>query len=64
MRWMAIAWAQLRCFAYLLFVGMWRGEMQYTGYDRHDRIQWISACTGSLLGGNLKWTRTFYGKAP
>lgn len=55
-----IFWAHLRLQAYLLFLGMWRGECAFWGGDTKDRTVTIGAVTGSALDESLSFKRIFF----
>jgi len=55
-RLLAIAWAKLRCHAYLLFWGMWRGECALTGY--HDPTGRI--CLIAAVRPGSRWIRRLF----
>jgi hypothetical protein len=56
-RLLAIAWAKLRCHAYLLFWGMWRGECMLTCHHRSSsRISLIA----TVRAGDPFLRRIFY----
>lgn len=50
--------AELKLFAYLLLVGMWRGECRFC-YSQSGRILYLAAVTGQFHNNTLKAKRVF-----
>lgn len=62
MKSLRILWAEFRCNVYLLFRGMWKGEVEFRSYDASDKLITIGTTKGY---GNFrevlnKAERTFY----
>ena len=53
--------AHIRCEAYLLRCGMWRGECKFCGWHKDDgRLCLIAATTGSIWDNSIQVTRVFW----
>lgn len=55
-----ILWAEARCYLYLLFCGMWKGECQFRGHNYTHELTLIAVGTGNIGKGNVNITRIFF----
>jgi hypothetical protein len=55
-----ILWAHVRCESYLLWSGLWKGQIKLVGYDNKDCTVYIGAVTVSRFVGDRVEQHTFY----
>ena len=59
-RFLKLLGAEIRCEWYLLWIGMWRGECKFCGWNKKNKISYIAAITGSIFDNNIKVKKVFY----
>jgi hypothetical protein len=55
-------WGKIKCQCHLLFGAMWRGETEFTAWDKTGRIALVASVTGSKF--NYEVQRIFYAHGP
>ena len=61
-RWFWILWARVRCHAYLIVKGTWRGELEMVCRDDSSRVTLVATVRGSLFdeGDPIEVLRVFF----